>query len=63
MPRIFEYKHTEEVIDNPNALVTVTISGLTFEEYLRLLKVYTKEFDDFWNTIHLKPLPKVDTSS
>jgi len=49
MPRIFESTCTEEFFDSPNALITVTISGLTFEEYIRVRDTYNKEFfDDYW---------------
>ena len=56
MPRIFEHTHTEEFIDTPNALITVTISGLTLEEYIRVRDTYNKEFHPDW----YEPL---DTSS
>ena len=49
MPRIFDSKSDKEFFDSPNALITVTISGLTFEEYIRVRDTYNKEFfDDFW---------------
>jgi hypothetical protein len=62
MPRIFESTHTEEFYDSPNALITVTISGLTLEEYIRVRDVYNKEFhDDFWK--HDKESKELDISS
>jgi hypothetical protein len=56
MPRIFDSTHTEEFYDSPNALITVTISGLTLEEYIRVRDTYNKEFHPDW----YEPL---DTSS
>ncbi len=56
MPRIFESTCTEEFFDSPNALITVTISGLTFEEYIRVRDTYNKEFCDLFNE-------EIDTSS
>jgi hypothetical protein len=44
MPRIFESKSNKEFFDSPNALITVTISGLTFEEYIRVRETYNREF-------------------
>jgi hypothetical protein len=44
MPRIFESKSDKEFFDSPNALITVTISGLTFEEYIRVRETYNREF-------------------
>ena len=43
MPRIFESKSDKEY-DSPDALITVTISGLTFEEYIRVRETYNREF-------------------
>jgi len=44
MPRIFDSKSDKEFFDSPNALITVTISGLTFEEYIRVRETYNREF-------------------
>jgi len=44
MPRIFESTCTKEFFDSPNALITVTITGLTFEEYIRVRDTYNREF-------------------
>ena len=43
MPRIFDSKCDKEY-DSPDALITVTISGLTFEEYIRVRETYNREF-------------------
>ena len=49
MPRIFESKCDKEFFDSPDALITVTITGLTLEEYIRVRDTYNREFfDDFW---------------
>ena len=48
MPRIFESKSDKEFFDSPNALITVTITGLTFEEYIRVRDAYNKEFCDLF---------------
>jgi hypothetical protein len=61
MPRIFDATHTEEFFDSPNALITVTISGLTLEEYIRVRDTYNKVFfNDFWK--HDKESKKLYTS-
>jgi hypothetical protein len=44
MNRIFDSKSDKEFFDSPDALITVTISGLTFEEYIRVRKIYSREF-------------------
>jgi hypothetical protein len=44
MPRIFESKSDKEFFDSPDALITVTITGLTFEEYIRVRETYNIEF-------------------
>ncbi len=56
MPRIFESKSDKEFFDSPNALITVTISGLTFEEYIKVRDTYNKEFCDLF-------AEEIDTSS
>ena len=56
MPRIFDSKSDKEFFDSPNALITVTISGLTFEEYIRVRETYNREF-------HPDLYEKLDTSS
>jgi len=54
MPRIFESKSDKEFFDSPDALITVTISGLTLEEYIRVRETYNREFlPDLY-----EPLPK-----
>ena len=40
---IFESKCDKEY-DSPDALITVTISGLTLEEYIRVRETYNREF-------------------
>jgi len=44
MPRIFESKCDKGFFDSPNAEITVTISGLTLEEYIRVREIYNREF-------------------
>ena len=44
MPRIFESKCDKEFFDSPDALITVTITGLTLEEYIRVRETYNREF-------------------
>ena len=57
MPRIFESKSDKEFFDSPDALITVTITGLTLEEYIRVRETYNREFcPDLYTE-------KLDTSS
>lgn len=44
MPRIFDSKCDKGFFDSPDAQITVTISGLTFEEYIRVRETYNREF-------------------
>jgi hypothetical protein len=56
MPRIFESKCTEGFFDSPNAQITVTISGLTFEEYIRVRETYNREFHpDLYEPLEIAP--------